>query len=408
MENFVKNIWIFNHYAKPSRYGGITRHLDFARELVKRGYSVTIFCSDQVHLTTEKIEQSVFTEDGVRFRVIKTIPYRGNGVTRLWNMMSYFIGLIVIGIRESEKPDTIYSSSPHLLATLAGVWISKLKSAKSVVEIRDLWPETFIQYDIIDRNSFIAKTLSCLENYCYKKSDEIIVTAPGMKNYIAEKTTQCHKVSYINNGLDIEAYEQFKSEKHSIQEILMLDSSKFNVVYAGNHGMANGLNQLMEVCKRVKELNYDDVIQFTFVGDGPHRDNLIKRCSEENLKNVYFHSGIDKKYMPSLYELSDTLILAIENIELYDKYGISINKVFEYLYSGKPVVFLGDPYNDIVSESKGGVSIRYVENYIDAFTNELIQIYEGDVERFDFDKSQKYIIENYSVKRLVDQLETKL
>ena len=207
------NIWILNHYATPPDTPGATRHFDFARELTKLGHRVSIFASSFFHGTRneERLEgkqnyrrQNI---DGVEFVWLRTTPYYGgNDWRRVINMLSYSFRVIPLGIRFGESPDVILASSPHPFAGLAGYVLAKLKRAGFIFEVRDLWPQTFVDIGGYSNRSLVVKLLRVLERFLYHRAKKIIVLLPNASEYITRLGIPDSKIVYIPNGISPELF----------------------------------------------------------------------------------------------------------------------------------------------------------------------------------------------------------
>lgn len=381
----MKKIWIFNHYAAPPKHLGLTRHYDIARVLVAQGYQVTIFCSSVIHYKYYNVitDGSSYLEEvveGVRFVYINTPSYRGNGMMRMLNMPSFAAKLAVGALKYAKggKPDVIYSSSPHLLTPAVGCMVAKLFKVRHVTEVRDLWPETFIQFGRLKRNSILSHILRFIERTCYRQSDRIVTTLPGAMDYIELCGINREKIHYINNGVDIALFDA-NSETYDSNDVVDLSGcgGKFIVAYTGAHGVANNLDMLLDLAKSCLSTVYADKIDFVLVGAGPEKMRLRDRVRQESLVNVHFFDPVDKKYVPSLLARIDCSILMLKDCSLYKKFGISLNKIFDYLASSTPILMLGDPYNDIVSDASAGITVTQTgDSCLGIFRESLFSLYE--------------------------------
>ena len=187
------DIWIFNHYVVTPDMPGGTRHYDFGKELIKRGYKVTIFASSfnysqhkELKLATHE-KWKIENVDGINFVWIKTFPYQKNDWRRVINMISYMYRVYPLGKKITKidknikKQDIIIGSSVHLLAVLAAYLLSKYYKVKFVMEIRDLWPQTLIDMGKFRKTNILIKTLNILEKFLYKRAERIITLFPLAK-----------------------------------------------------------------------------------------------------------------------------------------------------------------------------------------------------------------------------------
>jgi len=348
----MKHIWIINHHALTPDMGGGTRHFDFAKELIKKGYKVTIIASSYHYSKYQ--EMKVYPKDqnhlletlqGVDLIWIKTPPYKGNGFSRVKNMFSFMFSLLrVIPHLQLQKPDTIVGSSVHLFAVYGAYVLSKKYKAKFIMEVRDLWPKTLIDMGFSKWHPFII-LLGWLEKFLYKRARSIITNLPLAHRYI-ERFTDKQKIHWISNGVDLSSVsEQYENK---------LDNAKFNVLYAGAHGMANDLERLVEVAYKLKQ---DKTIYFTLIGDGALKASLIQKSETYGLTNIQFLPSVSKDKVQEYLKSADLLYVGLKNLPLY-KYGMSMNKVFDYMAAKKPILFVSAIEHNIVDQANCGEVIK--------------------------------------------------
>lgn len=345
----MKNIWILNHYGTDMYRNQGGRHYWFAENLIKRGYSVTIFCANTYHNTSDyiKIDEGQFKHEihnKINFVFIKTNIALGNGLNRIRNMSSFYFKLFGATKTYEElngKPDVILASSVHPLTMLAGVQIGKRMKIPCICEVRDLWPEAIFQFSKIKEESLIGKLLIKGEKYIYEKSDALIFTKEGDIDYLIEKgwtlnqggKINLEKVFYINNGVDIEGYESSILNNNYIDEDL--NKEKFNVLYVGSIRPVNNVGKILDAAKLIPE---ESGIQFLIYGDGNQRNYLEKRVSTENISNVKIKGFVEKKYIPNILSKSSINLLNYSSSDYNWSRGNSSNKLFEYMASGKPII----------------------------------------------------------------------
>jgi glycosyltransferase involved in cell wall biosynthesis len=344
-----KKIWIMNHYATNMYFNEGGRHYWFAENLIKQGYKPTIFCANVRHNTDDVIDvengkYSVDIKNDIPFVFVKTTKSIGNGIDRVKNMLLFYKNLFPTAksySRHYGKPDIILASSVHPLTMVAGIKIAKKLGVPCICEIRDLWPEAIFAFNKAKKNSFLGKVLIAGEHWIYKKADALIFTKEGDTDYIKEKkwdTTQggdidLSKAYYINNGVDIEAFNK------SIDTVTLKDEDfekdKFTVVYVGAIRPVNNVGNILDTAKT---LNHYQDIQFLVYGDGNQRKTFEKRVIDEKIDNVKIKGFVSKKYIPNILSKSSLNILNYSQTQYNWARGNSSNKLFEYMASGKPVI----------------------------------------------------------------------
>lgn len=341
-------IWIINHYAIPPAFGGLNRHYYFSKKLKKRGHKVRIFSSGKIHNTdlnfSTKNLYNIVESDGVEYTFIKSMNYSGNGIGRLLSFLQFPINTYrtINKFFKVEKPDAIYASSPELFATAVAVWFAKRKRIPILVEIRDLWPESVVAYTSLTKRNLVIRLLYKLERWIYSKCDALSFTFEGGKDYIVnsgwdkqgKNLVDMDKIHYVNNGVDIKGFEECAKKWLATDE--ELDSDKFKVVYAGSIRRVNSVWIIVECAKLFKEKGIDD-ISFIIYGDGTEKEALEKEAKENNLTNVTFRSRVDKKYIPSILQRADLNVFVGEDDPM-NQYGLSLNKLFDYMAAGKPIL----------------------------------------------------------------------
>lgn len=344
-------IWILNHYATDMYFEGGGRHHGFAKYLIRNGDEVNIFCSNYGHNKGEDVEikKGISCEkigaDNIPYIFVKTKPYEGNGISRILNMILFWKNVKKVGkkkIKNGKKPDIILASSVHPLTLVAGIYLGKKYNIPCICEVRDIWPLTLVEFGKIKRNGLLHNFLLKLELYTYKNAKKVIFTMEGGKQYIKdmkwEKYVPVHKVEYINNGVDLEVFRNNKENKIYFDSDL--ESNKFKIVYTGSIGQANQLHLLIKVAQQCKEEGMQDIL-FLIFGEGSQREELERVAKDKKLDNIIFKGKVGKEYIPYILSRSTVNLIFIAKTDLY-KYGMSLNKSFEYLASGQPILLNAD------------------------------------------------------------------
>lgn len=391
------NIWIVNHHALTPDMSGGTRHYDFAKELIKRGHQVTII-SSSIHYSTYKElkdykENNYLKEniDGIEWIWIKTPTYVGNGVRRVKNMLSFMCGVnFTVSKLNLIKPDIVIGSSVHLFAVYTAYKLSKKYKVPLVMEVRDLWPQTLIDMGISKWHPFIL-LLARLEKFLYKKANKIITLLPKAHLYIEKLGIEKEKIVWISNGANINHFEYIEK----------LDSNKFNVVYTGSVGIANDLSVLVDAANVLK---YKDEIHFTIIGNGAMKQGLIDKAKNLNLKNITFLEPVPKSEIYNYLHSAALLYVGLKNLPLY-RYGMSMNKIYDYMSVKKPILFVSDIDDNIVEIAKCGFVIK-VPN-VDTISKKIEQIATMSHNELEIigKNGYDYLVKNFSIKVLCDKFE---
>lgn len=369
------NIWIVNHYAIPPSMGGLVRHYYFSKYLQEKGHKVKIFTSSKIHNTDINIikDKSLYKEevvDGIEYTFVRSREYSGNGVDRIVNIMDFpFKMWKAMKVFLNQKiPDVIYTSSPDLFVAFFALLFGRRCHIPVVVEVRDLWPESIVEYSGMSARNPIIQILYQLEKWIYKKADQLIFTIEGGKDYIQDKkwnqVIDLNKINYINNGVDLLEYQN-DIKQYPIEDEDLEDENKFNVVYVGSIRKANHIENLVKVAEELKNRNENDV-KILVYGEGTDKKSLQSQCEELQLSNIVFKGKVEKKYIPFILSKSSLNILNYKQASTW-KYGGSQNKQFEYLASGRPICANVKMGYSIIEKNKCGVEkdICSVNQYVD-------------------------------------------
>lgn len=365
-----KKIWIMNHYATNMFFEKAGRHYWFAENLLENGYEPTIFCANTRHnsgniIAIPKGKYLRMTTENIPFVFVKTINYRGNGIQRINNMLMFAWNLFSLAKEYSRnfgKPDVILASSVHPLTLVAGLKIAKRFRIPCICEIRDLWPEAIFAFNKVEEKSILGKILTAGEHWIYKQADALIFTKEGDTDYIKEKKWDTEqggdidlsKAFYINNGVDIEAFN--KSMKENVLEDPDLAKGKFNVTYVGAIRPVNNVGNILDAAALLKE---NQEIQFLIYGEGSQRKALEKRVEHESLTNVKMKGYVNKQYVPYILSRSSVNVLNYSPTHFNWSRGNSSNKLFEYMASGKPVISTVKMGYSIIEKYNCGLELEH-------------------------------------------------
>ena len=358
-----KKIWLINHYATGMHLSKGGRHYWFAKELLKRGYEPTIICANTYHNSknyedTGNEKYIVKDVDGIPFVFVKTKSAVTNGLDRIISMITFYLNLSKISKsikKKLGKPDVILASSVHPLSWLAGYRVAKKNNIKLIAETRDLWPETLIAMGATKRTSLAAKILYKLEKHIYKNADALIFTMAGGEDYLRDIGLNRDNVYHINNGLDLELYND-NLMKYCYPDDDLDNEELFKIMYTGSMGQANDLIWLVKSAEEIQRQGLRN-IRFVLFGSGPQKNEFIKYIKDKQIKNIVFKDNVEKKYIPSILKKGNLNVFTGQKTYLY-KYGISLNKMFDYFASGKATLSNLECRYDLLEKYQCGITVK--------------------------------------------------
>jgi len=354
-------ILLINHYAGSKELGMEYRPYYLAKEWVKNGHNVTIIASTFSHIRSKQPVTKKSTEeiiiDGITYCWIKTSHYKGNGIGRIFNIFLFVFKLIIQARHFSKKykPDAVIASSTYPLDIYPASKIAKKTKAKLIYEIHDLWPLSPMELGGYSKHHPFIKIMQIAENYAYKKSDIVISILPKTLEHAVSHGLKPEKWFHIPNGMDIAEWSiQTEVKKEHYNTLNILKSKGYVLVgYIGGHAISNALENIVQAAK----LCINEKIHFVLVGDGTEKKSLIKMAKDYNCNNITFLPPIDKTSVPKLLDLFNFLYIGWQNKRLY-RFGISPNKLMDYMMAEKPIIHAVNAGNDIVKEASCGISIE--------------------------------------------------
>jgi glycosyltransferase involved in cell wall biosynthesis len=347
------NIWIVNHYADaPDRQS--TRTYDLARKLVERGHRVTIFAAGFSHYSFKEervpANENWVTEDcnGVRFIWLRTFPYQKNDWRRMLNMASFCWRTFWVACKLRDKPDVVSGVSVHPFAALTGWFLAVIMGSRLFVEITDLWPEVLIDFGMLSRRSPITWMLRSLEKFLYRRAERILMIWPRTEGYVQRLGISTEKVVWLPHVAELSRYAALGPYDGIVRE-------RFTIMYLGSFVSFMDMKNILRAAKVLQDKGRDE-IQFVLVGGGTDKQELEELAAELKLRNVEFRGLVPKKDLVKVMSSADAYIVSLRDVPLL-RYGISLNKACDYLASGRPTVFAGNPGYDPIKEAMAGISV---------------------------------------------------
>lgn len=415
----MKVIWILDHYSSEPQYGGISRQYDFALELSRRGYKVIVVSSGFSHYTHTYIsEKDIFVSkvnENVTYIYLKTSEYKSNGgLKRIKNMFSFIMQIFrhnKLLVRKFGKPDVVTGCSVHPLTWIPAYRISKKYDCRYCMEVRDLWPEVWILNGDKSKWNPMVIFFRLLEKWSSKRADKIIYSMSYGDRYFEDVLhVDKQKLALIGQPMDMERFDRNVIEKENLlpREIKEFVEKSFCCIFAGYYMEYEGVYTMLHVAKRLQEECID--VKMLFVGSGEEYEGMKTYAQTNMLRNVLIWERIPKEAIPSLLAKANICMaqLAHRGHPNAYKYGVSKNKVNEYLYSGACTLY-GFMYKDD-EVTKSGAGYIYEPYNEDELFQYIKLIYEMPVEKqkeFGI-KGREYIKVTHSVEVLTSKLESAL
>lgn len=388
-------ILFLTQYCPPEVGAPQNRIFEFAKQLKKFGHDVSILTALPNYPKGEIFEEyrgkKVVLEEIDGIKIVRTNIYATKDKSfykRLRNYLSFTFSSVFQGSKYIECQDVIITESPPLFLGWSGYVLSKRKKAKFVFNVSDLWPESAVKLGVLNNKLFI-KMSTWLEEFCYRKASAVTGQTKGIVNNIVNRGFDKNKVHLITNGVDTNLFTKQNRDESFRKELGIED--KFSICYAGIHGLAQGLEVIIDAAERLKDKSD---IQFVFIGDGPEKKKLIDLTQQKGLNNITFVPVQPKSNMPKIIASMDATVIPLKRLDLFR--GALPSKMFEALASELPIVLAVEGEAEtLINEAKAGITVE-PENSKE-IAEAVIKLYEDEELTNTLGKNgRKYVMENYS------------
>ncbi|MCI6732151.1 MAG: glycosyltransferase family 4 protein [Lachnospiraceae bacterium] len=343
-----------------------------ADALIDQGNEVVVICSsaNQGNGRKEFRREKIIYSPAFRMKKKTTMA-------RLMNNMSFGVSSIFSSLK-AGKADIVITTSPPPLVSISGWIIAKLKRAKLVYDVRDIWPDVALEMGSFSEDCAFCKIFRWIALFMYKNADMITTVSPGKVAKIQEyvkniKGRKCgsinvSKVRLVGNGFD----ESVENHRINFDLIRRYDLDHiFTCVYVGNIGLAQGLGTLLKLAAETKHKE----VQFLLFGMGAEKEILEEKVREMGLDNVKFCGVLPHEDVYTLLSFAKLSFISLKNSHMKDSIP---TKVYEALGIGCPVLLVAEGDScKIVEEAKLGrcVSPDHVEHLAGVF-DEMIDHYD--------------------------------
>jgi glycosyltransferase involved in cell wall biosynthesis len=325
----MRVLYYHQHFSTPAGAAG-TRSYEFARRLVRAGHSVIMVCGHYNVASTGLAGEFVRGRRRGTVDEIDVIEFNLSYSNRqgfFFRSLTFFrFALRSIGVALREEYDLVFATSTPLTAGIPGIFARLLRRKPFVFEVRDLWPELPKQMGVI-RNPLVLGAMRLLERMTYRAANACVGLSPGIVNGIRETAGHDKSVRMIPNGCDLELFRNAEERKKVVP---------VTAVFAGAHGLANGLDAILDAAVELKKRGRND-ISLRLIGDGSQKPRLLGRAARQGLKNCEFEDPIPKSVLAREFEGFHIGLQVLADVPGF-YYGTSPNKFFDYLAAGLPVI----------------------------------------------------------------------
>lgn len=330
----MKVLYFHQHFSTPRGATGI-RSYEMARRLVQRGHAVTMVCGSYGggHTGLTGPFQGRRREgvvDGIRIIEFDLAYANSDGFVRRAGTFLRF-ALRSIGLALTESYDLVFATTTPLTAGIPGIFARWLRGKPFVFEVRDLWPELPRAMGVI-RNPVVLRLMDWLEWLSYRSAHRLVGLSPGIGEGIARRGVPQERITCVPNGCDLDIFSGGDTPWRPDG----VRPDQLMAVFAGTHGLANGLDAVIAAAAELKRRGRND-IRFVLIGQGKCKAALVDEARRLGLDNIVFHDPVGKAKLAGLLASADIGLQILADVPAF-YYGTSPNKFFDYIAAGLPVL----------------------------------------------------------------------
>ncbi len=328
-------LYYHQHFSTRAGSAG-TRSYELATRLVARGHRVTMVCGSYGQGQTGLVGPFEHGRrkglvDGIEVIELE-LPYSNQDGfwKRAITFLKFALRSTAIALRSDY--DLIFATTTPLTAGIPGIAARWLRGKPFVFEVRDLWPELPKAMGVI-RNPIVLSLMSFLEWASYRSAHRCIGLSPGIVEGICKRGVARDRVALVPNGCDLDLFAGNQIDAWAPPGVA---SNDLVAIFTGTHGLANGLDAVLDAASALKRRGRNDV-KLVFVGNGALKASLEERAAREALDNCIFHPPVPKTQLAGLMRRADVGLMILANVPAF-YFGTSPNKFFDYIAAGKPVL----------------------------------------------------------------------
>lgn len=355
------NIWYINPYAGGPGVGRYWRSFYLANAWQTQGHDVEIITPGYHHLMDDdsgKAGSQVL--EGVSYNFVPAPKYKGNGLGRFLSMLcfGFFLFFFLLRLGLKKRPDLVLYSSAHPFGYPAAFLCAKLFRSKILFEVRDIWPLSLVEIAGFNKRHPVVVVLSLIERFAYFSADAVISLLPGAKQHMVSRGMKPRKFRYVPNGFSL---DDINATGESRCSNLLDDLTRFKTqgdflfFYAGALGEPNAMHLFLDAL-HFFEIPEGLSVKFIIVGKGEQSAELNARCRRLGYEFVLFYPQVDKAEIQQALRVVDVGFFVMHDLPIY-RFGVSLNKLYDYMAAGIPVIASYNAFNDPIKQAGCGMSV---------------------------------------------------
>jgi glycosyltransferase involved in cell wall biosynthesis len=399
-------ILILTQYYPPETGAPQNRLSDLARRLNQAGHDVAVLTALPNYPRGEIFEdyrgRALMEENVSGVKVVRTWIYatpKKGFLRRLLNYFSFVFSSVALGAWKVGSPDVVVVESPPLFLGISAELLAFFKNSRLVFNVSDLWPDSAVAMGIL-HNPWLIRLSRYLEEFLYRRSFLITGQTQGIVDNIQSRFPD-KRVALITNGVDIKRFMHAATgdRKSEIKNEFAL-TDQFVVGYAGLHGLAQGLESVVQTARLL--VTEKDIV-FAFFGDGPEKEKLVQLVNHLGLQNFRFHPSQIAERMPAIIGSFDIALVPLRRLELFK--GALPSKMFEAMAAAVPIIVSIDgEARALVERARAGLFVEAEDPK--AMAGAILELYRDRECLTTLGlNGRQYVIEHYDRQKIAERFE---
>ena len=365
---------------KEMQVSVLTAMPNYPEMVIKDAYKKKFFCFEEM--------------EGIKiFRSYIYVKKTKSIFLRLLNYFSFVFSSFLTGLFKTQSYNFIFCESPPIFLGITAIILSKIKKAKLIFNVSDLWPESAEILGLV-KNKFLLYITAKLEEFIYKNSFLITGQTQGIVENISKRFPQ-KKVYWLKNGVDVKSLNSIKTNNEWRGQN-NFDKTDFLLIYAGILGYAQGLETIIYAAEKLKEY---PKIKFLFFGDGPEKSKLVLLKNKLGLNNIYFNLPVSKNEIRQIIKSIDAAIIPLKKIELF--MGAIPSKILEVLALGKPILLGVNGEARELFINSGNCGLYFEPENFESLAENILRLYESEGLHIELGKNgNNYIKNNFNSEQI--------
>jgi glycosyltransferase involved in cell wall biosynthesis len=355
-----KSIFYISKYFAVPQSSGSARAYWLTKNLSEHhGHDVTVLTASFAHF--DKFDQTKllkeFCSETFEIRPLKSLKYQNSrSFKRALSWLLFEFSVIRDCLSNKKKPNLIIASSPSMFTFVTGYLLSLRYKCKLIIEVRDIWPLTIANYQILGDKNLVVKALSIIESFAYRKADAVIGTMPNLISHVQQVSERSEGIYCVPQGCSKDLMRITGQQKDSYSPELRYLEDKFVVAYSGSIGGSNSLNTFFEAAESLT--NRKD-LHFLIVGDGALKVSLMERYAK--LDNISFIPRMDQEDLHEFLPNCDLLYFGCNDGQIWE-FGQSLNKIIDYMLAGRPILGSYSGFPTMINEADCGIYVPALDS----------------------------------------------